>query len=198
MAPPHCEAGAMRCRKPSVVVPILGCERFAASSGRTAAVVTPGTARIVAATCVRTWVRTRVRAAITQRCGSGGHGSANRPCRQSGARRYSCAHDASITAVCGAPVVSTRDTCDTRGSRRVADARLGALDRQRDAALCGPAEGKQCRARQRRGRNRNFSNTRLFHIYSPLQAAPRCRQRRRIRAIRGAMLCRGRPTSSAP
>ena len=187
----------MRCANPLVVVPVLGYEGLAASSGRTTGVVTPGTARVVAAACVRTWVRTRVRAA-TEGCGSNGRCGANCACRQSGARRYSCAHDASITAVCGAPVVSTRDTCDTRGSRRVADARLGALDRQRDAALCGPAEGKQCRARQRRGRNRNFSNTRLFHIYSPLQAAPRCRQRRRIRAIRGAVLCRGRPTSSAP
>ena len=187
----------MRCANPLVVIPVLGYEGLAASSGRTTGVVTPGTPRIVAATCVRTWVRTRVRAA-TQRCGGGGHSCANRPGRQSGTRRYFRAYDTSIVAVCGAAVVSTRDTRDTRGGRRVADARLGALDRQRDAALSGPAEGEQRRTRERRGCNRNFSNTRLFHIYSPLQAAPCCRQRRRIRAIRGAMLCRGRPTSSAP
>jgi hypothetical protein len=100
------------------------------------------------------------------------HGRANCACRQSGARRYSSAHDTSIVAVCGTPVVSTRDTRSTRRGRRVADARLGAPDRKRDAALSGPAEGEQCRARERRGRNCKFSNTRLFHIYSPLQTAP--------------------------
>ena len=190
----------MRCRNRLVFVPILGCVRLAASSGRTTGVVAPGTARIVAAAGVRTWVRTCVRAAtiISKRCGCGSHSSANRAGRQPGARRYSSAHDTTIVAVCSAPVVATRDTRDTRGSRRMADARLGALDRQRDAALFGPAEGKQCRARERRGRNRNFSNTRLFHIYSPLQAAPCCRQRRRIREIRGAVLLWGEPTLSAP
>jgi hypothetical protein len=169
----------MRRRNPLVFVPILGCVRLAARSGRTTGVVTPRTARIVAATCVGTWVRTRVRAA-TEGCGSNGRCGANCACRQSGARRYSCAHDTSIVAVCGAPVVSTRDARCTRGGRRVADARLGALDRQRDAALSGPAEGEQRRTRERRGCNRNFSNTRLFHIYSPLQAAPCCRQPRRM------------------
>src|SRR4029077_870373 len=92
-------------------------------------------------------------------------------------------HDTSTGAVCGAPVVSTRDTRSTRCGRRVTDARLGALNRQRDAALFGPADGEQYRTRERRGRNRNFSNSRLFHIFSPLQAVPCCRQRRRLSAI---------------
>jgi hypothetical protein len=189
----------MRCRNSLVFVPVLGCVRLAARSGRTTGVVTPGTARIVAATCVRTWVRTGVgTSTITERCGSDGRSSANRPGRQSGIRRYSRAHDTSIVAVCGAPVLSTRDTGGTRGGRRMADARLGALDRQPDAALPRPAEGEQCRARERRGRNRNFSNTRLFHIHSPLWAVPCCRQRPRIWAISGAVLRRSRPTLSAP
>jgi hypothetical protein len=175
---------AMRCRN-QLARPILGCVRTAASCGGTAGVVSPRTARIVAVatTPAGTCVSVRSATIVTERCASGGHSSANRAGSKSSARRYSGAHDTARGAIRGAPVVSTRDTRSTRGCRQVADARLGALRRQRDSAFSGPAEGKQCRTRERHGCNRNFSNTRLFHIFSPVHAAPCCRRRRRIWAI---------------